>query len=42
MCGILNNEIIDPYFINDTLNKEKYAIFLQDELEMLMHDVSFV
>ena len=40
MCGILNNEIIDTYFINDTLNEEKYATFLQGE--MLMHDVSFV
>lgn len=37
--GILNNQIISPYFISDTLNEEKYALFLQNKLQMFIYDM---
>ncbi|CAK9801642.1 hypothetical protein ANTPLA_LOCUS2883 [Anthophora plagiata] len=38
-CGILNNQIIGPYFINGTLNGQKYVTFLQGGLQVLLDDV---
>ncbi|EZA55092.1 hypothetical protein X777_05364 [Ooceraea biroi] len=38
-CGIIGNHIIGPFFIEGTLNEQKYANFLRHELQILLHDV---
>lgn len=39
-CGIMGDHIIGPYFIDGTLNGQKYADFLTNELPLLLEDVS--
>lgn len=38
-CGILNTNIIGPYFIDGALNGEKYRHFLEFELSSLLDDI---
>lgn len=38
-CDILKNQIIGPFFIEGTLNGQKYVDFLTNELRTLLKDV---
>lgn len=39
-CGIIGDKLIGPYFIEGTLNGEKYRNILQNELPTLLEDLS--
>lgn len=41
-CGIIGDKLIGLLFIEGTLNGEKYCNILQDELPILLEDVSLV
>lgn len=38
-CGILNDKVIGPYFVNGMMTGQKYAQFLQEDLPILLEDV---
>ncbi|EZA56990.1 hypothetical protein X777_03174 [Ooceraea biroi] len=38
-CGVLHNRIIGPFFIDGTLNGQKYADFLSQQLPNLLEEV---
>lgn len=38
-CGILNGQIIGPFFFDQSLNGERYLNFLRNELPILLEDV---
>lgn len=38
-CGMLGNQLIRPYFINDQLTGQKYVNFLNDTLPSLLENV---
>jgi len=38
-CGILQNRIIRPFFIENTLNGQKYADFLSQQLSQLLEEM---
>ena len=40
VCGIVDNKIIGPYFIEGTFNSDKYKRFLMEMLLTLLEDVS--
>jgi len=39
-CGIIENKLIGPYFIEGNLNGTKYRNFLEQELPLLLEDVA--
>jgi len=38
-CSIIGDKLIEPYFINGTLNNIKYDNFIRNDLEILLEDV---
>ncbi|GBP12801.1 hypothetical protein EVAR_6125_1 [Eumeta japonica] len=39
-CGILNGQIIGPFELEETLNAERYLRFLQNDLPVLLENIS--
>lgn len=39
-CGIIGDQLIGPYFIDGNLNGEKYRNFLENQLPILLEDLS--
>ena len=40
LCGIIGDQLIGPYFIDGNLNSEKYRNFLENQLPILLEDLS--
>jgi len=38
-CGIIGKKLIGPYFIDDTLNGEKYRNFLVEQLPLILEEL---
>ncbi|EFN89291.1 hypothetical protein EAI_00035, partial [Harpegnathos saltator] len=41
-AGIIGNELIGPYFFEETLNGQNYVRFLGEELGHLLENVPFI
>ncbi|KAJ8915500.1 hypothetical protein NQ315_012381 [Exocentrus adspersus] len=39
-CGIIGDKLIGPYFIEGTLNEQKYQEFLDQHLPLLLEDLT--